>query len=210
MLRGKCSKCKTGISLQYPVVEATTGLMFVMLGFKFLPLLDMSQPLFFVATIWYTYFWCLMVVISVYDIRHTIIPNKLVWLANAMALVSLYVFSQFHINIHPATWGALLAGPVLALPFWALWFGSRGKLMGLGDSKLVLGLGWLLGFSTGIVGLFFAFWIGAIFSVGLLLIKGKQYGMKSQIPFGPFLVLGAFIAFTFSINFALLSQVTFF
>ncbi len=200
MLRGKCSKCKSPISIQYPLVEATTGIMFVFLAFKFFSVLSFSQPLFMVTIVWYTYIWCLFLVIAVYDIRHTIIPEKLVWFANALAFLALFLFVNFQFAPHPATWGALLAGPLLALPFWALWFGSKGKWMGLGDAKLTIGLGWLLGASAGLLGIFFAFWIGAAFSIALILIKGRKYTMKSQIPFGPFLVLGAFIVFAFSLN----------
>lgn len=206
MLRGRCSKCKSAISPQYPIVEALTGVVFILLGFKFAPLIDIAHPFFLFAIIWYTYIWCLMIVIAVYDVRHTIIPNKLVWLANALAFLALYLFSNFHFAFHPATFSAVLAGPVLAIPFWALWFGSGGKWMGLGDAKLVLGLGWLLGMSSGVVALFLAFWLGAIFSVALLLIKGRSYSMKSQIPFGPFLVLSAFIVFISGIDFVTLSR----
>ncbi len=204
--RGRCTKCKSPISVQYPLVEAVTGVMFVLLAFKFMSISLLSQPYFLIAVVWYTYIWCLFLVIAVYDIRHTVIPEKLVWLGNALAFLALFLFSNFHFAPHPASWGALLAGPVLALPFWALWFGSKGKWMGLGDAKLVIGLGWLLGAGAGLLGIFFAFWIGAIFSIALILIKGRKYTMHSQIPFGPFLVLGAFIVFTFSITFASFAQ----
>ena len=199
-LRGRCSKCKSRISVQYPLVEAITGVMFLMLGFKFIPLFIMSQPFFMTAIVWYTYFWCLALVIAVYDARHTVIPEKLVWFLNLIALLSIYLFSNFQFAPHPATWGALLAGPVLALPFFLFWLVSKGQWMGLGDAKLMLGLGWLLGFGAGTLAIFFAFWIGALFSIGLLIVKGRQYTMRSQIAFGPFLVLGAFLVFVFSMT----------
>ncbi len=199
-LRGKCSKCKVSISMQYPIVEAITGIMFLFLGFKFMPNLAFGGMAGVLGVVWYTYVWCLFLVIAVYDVRHTVIPDKLVWLGNALALLALFFFRGFEFVPHLASHKALLAGPVLALPFWALWFFSKGKWMGLGDAKLVLGIGWLLGLSAGILGLFFAFWIGAIFSIILLLAKGRKYTMKSQVPFGPFLVLAAFIVFTFSLN----------
>lgn len=210
MLRGRCSKCKNPISIQYPLVEATTGLLFTVLGFKFLPFLASAEPVFLVGTIWYMYLWCLLLVISVYDIRHTIIPERLVWLFNALCFIGLFLFSGFELDPHVAVWMAIIAGPLLALPFWAISFGSGGKWMGMGDAKLILGLGWLLGASAGLLGVFFAFWIGAIVSILLLLIKGRKYTMKSQIPFGPFLVLGAFIVFTFGLSFASLGNFFYF
>lgn len=71
--------------------------------------------------------------------------------------------------------------------------------MGLGDAKLALGLGWLLGLSQALSGVVLAFWSGAV--IGLVLIAfTKKYGMKSEIPFAPFLVLGATIAFLFELH----------
>ena len=198
---GKCIKCKSVISWQYPIVEALTGVMFVFLALKFLPMLLISQNLFLPVLVTYVYIWCLFLVIAVYDARHTIIPDRLVWFLNTLCFLSLFFFLDFQFVPHLVPYALLLSGPLLALPFWALWFGSRGKWMGLGDAKLVLGIGWLLGIGGGLAALVLAFWGGAIFSIGLLLLKGKRYTMKSEIPFGPFLVLAAFIVFISSIDF---------
>jgi leader peptidase (prepilin peptidase)/N-methyltransferase len=181
--------------------------MFMFLAYKFIPIINLTYPLFLFTLIWYTYLWCLWLVIAVYDIRHTVIPDKLVWFANALSLTALYLFSHFQLAPHPATWGAVIAGPLLALPFWVVWFMSRGKWMGLGDAKLVLGLGWLLGASAGLLGIMLAFWIDAAFAILLLIVKGRAYSLKSQIPFGPFLLIGAFIVFSFSLTLAQLTNV---
>ncbi|MBI2627471.1 hypothetical protein HYW72_00915 [Candidatus Nomurabacteria bacterium] len=76
--------------------------------------------------------------------------------------------------------------------------------MGLGDAKLALGIGWFLGISSALSALVVAFWSGAI--VGIILVifsrnrKIGRLGMKSEIPFAPFLVFGAFLAFIFGLN----------
>ena len=71
--------------------------------------------------------------------------------------------------------------------------------MGLGDAKLAIGLGWLLGLSRALSGVVVAFWIGAV--VGLLLvIFSKRHGIKSEIPLAPFLVLGTLLAFLFELH----------
>ena len=77
--------------------------------------------------------------------------------------------------------------------------------MGLGDGKLALGIGWLLGLSFGITAIILSFWIGAfisiiLMSIPLLNFKGKRLTMKSEIPFGPFLILGLLLVFFFNIN----------
>ena len=64
--------------------------------------------------------------------------------------------------------------------------------MGIGDIKLAFLMGLLLGFPNILVALFFSFLIGAIIGIGLILAKRKT--MKSEVPFGPFLVIGTFIA----------------
>lgn len=198
--RGRCVKCRSVISSQYPIVEALTGIIFVALAFKLFPLLLISTTVFVTFLTVSCYLWCIWLVISVYDIRHTIIPEQLVWSANIVALLSLCIFSNTNIVFHLPALNELLAGPLLALPFWALWYGSKGKWMGLGDAKLMLGLGWFLGIAIGFAGMLLAFWIGAFFAIILLALKHSRYTMKSEIPFGPFLVLGAFVAYILSLD----------
>ncbi len=195
--RGKCVKCKSSISYQYPIVEAVTGVVFVLIACKYAFLLGTSQTLFISFLTYTLYIWCLLIVISVYDFRHTVIPEKLVWLFSALAFIGLFVFDGTTINLHIPTMLQLAAGPVVAAPFAALWFFSEGKWMGLGDAKLQLGLGWMLGLSMAVSGMMIAFWIGAIVSLLLLVLTRKNYTMKTQIPFGPFLVLGAFLVWLY-------------
>ena len=67
--------------------------------------------------------------------------------------------------------------------------------MGWGDGILELSLGWLLGVSQGLSALFIAFWSGAIVGMLLILIKKKRYTMRSEVPFAPFLIFGAAVAY---------------
>jgi prepilin signal peptidase PulO-like enzyme (type II secretory pathway) len=76
--------------------------------------------------------------------------------------------------------------------FLAIVLISREKWMGMGDAKLGFLMGLLLGWPDVIVALFLAVFIGAIMGIGLI-VMGKK-GMKSEVPFGPFLVTGTFIA----------------
>jgi len=148
----------------------------------------------------------LLVVITIYDLKHKIIPDGLVYSFAALSFVSIFGIWQATFFI-PSVWH-FLAGPLLALPFALLWLVSRGTWMGFGDAKLALGMGWFLGLSGGGAAIILAFWIGA--AVGLLLIAlgrilklflfGKTFTIKSEIPFGPFLILGTLIAFLFDIG----------
>src|SRR3989338_4545824 len=203
VLRRKCAGCGSKISWQYPLVELATGLLFLS------TLYALHSTLFFdiyylLSTIYYLLIWSILIVISVYDLRHKIIPDLLVFLFAGLSLVFLLL----------STWKTrfqmwdFLAGPLFALPFAALWFFSQGRWMGLGDAKLALGIGWFLGLIKGGSAIILGFWMGAIVGLALIGISKlsiakrfrSNYGLKSEIPFGPFLILGTIIAFFFNIN----------
>jgi len=197
--RGKCYSCKSKISFQYPTVEILTGLLFLLTwisGFQIIELL---------------FYWTVMailLVIAVYDIRHKIIPNGFVYAFIILSLGNLILTSDF------GMWD-WLAGPILFFPFASLWFMSRGTWMGFGDAKLAWGIGWFLGLYAGASAVILSFWIGAVWGLYLiafskihrLLGKGKRFTMKSEIPFGPFLVLGTLLVFFFDIDVFLLMQI---
>lgn len=198
--KGKCRKCKTKISIQYPLVELATGLIFAALFLKFQDIFLYSNSLIFTITLaYYAMMFSLLMVIAVYDIRHKIIPDKLSLIFSVLAFAGMFFFLDFVFYPHLPSLMELLSGLVIALPFAALWLLSKGTWMGLGDAKIALGLGWFLGFSAMLSGAVVAFWSGAI--IGLILIVfSKKHIMKSEIPFAPFLVLGALAAFLFELH----------
>ncbi len=210
--KGKCRKCKAKISWQYPLVEFLTGLVFLLVFLKVIPyqgnslisrnFLDMGTigELFFYWTI-----FSVLIAISVYDFHHKIIPDEFVF--TFIALSFLVGFLEF-LNSGFLAW--LLAGPLIAAPFFLIWLFSGGRWMGFGDVKLALGIGWFLGIVGGIYAILWSFWIGGAVAIVLLLSKNflstlpfkgalfselKGLTIKSEIPFGPFLVLGTMIYF---------------
>lgn len=194
-LGGKCAGCKSKVSAEYPILETCSGLVFVAVAHAIIPLYGSVSALHFFATgAYYVTLFSIFLVIAFYDVRHMIIPEKFVWTAAILAFFGMYVVRDVSFI------SDVLAGPILAAPFALLWFLSRGRLMGLGDAKLMLPIGWMLGLSTGVVGLLFAFWIGAVVSVILLIASGKRFKMKTEIPFAPYLILGAYLAFACSIT----------
>lgn len=201
---GKCRRCAIKISHQYPLVEFLTGLVFVLIAYRFLPILPISFGLYLFYLVFFVFIFSLLIVISVYDLRHKIIPDKLVYLFILLSFISIFINSSVAtadaIFIFPSLTD-LLAGPVLAIPFVALWYFSSGRLMGLGDGKLILGLGWLLGLSAGLFSLVISFWLGTIIGLSLIFLFKKKMNMKTEIPFAPFLIISAFITFLLSLNF---------
>jgi leader peptidase (prepilin peptidase)/N-methyltransferase len=209
-LGGKCRCCRSKISWQYSVIEALTGILFVLFFWK------TGGPAMFENTTSILYFINLgfffaianfLVVIVGYDIKHKIIPDVFAYGFAALALSKLLFLPHYN-----ATSWDFFAGPLLAFPFAFLWYVSGGKWMGLGDAKLALGIGWFLGLWSGFVAIIIAFWIGAIFGVTLIGVGKltrasffaslfhRRITMKSEIPFAPFLILGTILVFFFKIN----------
>lgn len=101
-----------------------------------------------------------------------------------------------------------LTGPILFCSLGGLWLLSKGRAIGFGDAKLALAIGVLLGAPAGISAIVLSFWIGAVF--GLLLIGisrfsplfggHKRITIRTEIPFAPFLVLGAWFAVILELN----------
>jgi len=198
-LRGRCLKCKTKISLQYPIVELITGVVFASLFLKFQDVFYMNTFVFAGTMAFYATMFSLLLVIAVYDLKHKVIPDMLVLVFGILAFIGMFLFSGYGFNPHiPSVW-EFLSGIFIALPFALMWLISKGTWMGLGDAKLSLGLGWLLGLSRVLSGAVVAFWSGAIIGL-ILIIFSKKHGMKSEIPFAPFLVFGALIAFLFELH----------
>ncbi len=192
--KGACRKCKSKISWQYPTVEFFAGLLFVFIFIKFPPVSSSAA----VLTALYLLITSLLVVITVYDIKHKIIPDALAYVFAVVAFASLFFGGTtfFHVPFVID----MLAGPLCALPFALLWLVSGGEWMGLGDAKLMLGIGWTLGFVGAISAIVLAFWIGAVISVTWMLIVFRKFKGRYEIPFAPYLILGMYLVLLFGIN----------
>ncbi|MES2416464.1 MAG: prepilin peptidase [Patescibacteria group bacterium] len=197
---GKCRGCKSKISIQYPMVEMIVGFIFAVIFLKYQDLFWNNTFNFSVLLAYYATLFSILIVISVYDIKHKIIPDLMSLIFSIITFAGIFLFSGENLSLHIPTLSAFLAGPLLALPFAFLWFVSRGTWMGFGDAKLALGLGWMLGITVGFSAVLMSFWIGGIISVFLLLFS-KKYKIKSELPFAPFLVLGTIVVFLFNLNF---------
>lgn len=198
-LRGRCKHCKTKISLQYPIVELISGVLFALLFYKFQYVLYFSSVPFFVIYTYYSVMFSLLLIIAVYDLRHKIILDKLALLFGIIGFVGLFLFSEYRFFPHMPSLSEFGAGFALSVPFALVWFVSKGEWMGLGDAKLALGLGWMLGMSSLLSGAVLAFWSGGIIGL-ILLLFSKKYKIKSEVPFAPFLAAGGFVAFLFEIS----------
>ena len=163
--KGKCRHCRSKISLQYPIIEIFTGLIFITVPLWMLPV------------------FCIYIVILIYDFYHKIIPDPLVY-----AAIILSLFLGQHI----------IAGLIIFGFFATVWLVTKGQAIGFGDAKLGLSVGLLLGGALGFSAIVMAFWIGAV--VGLFLMLRKRLTIKAEIPFAPFIILGAWISLIFELD----------
>ncbi len=197
LLHFQCRKCKKKISWQYPLVELLTGVIFATIGWKFFEALDFST---FLPTFYYLGIVSFLVIILVYDWLYLEIPSLVLWMGGIWAIVFNVYFDLNKENAIVSVWqsgifSGVLAGAIAFLIFFSLVYFSKEKWMGMGDALLVIFLGLFLGWPQILLALFLAFNIGAIFSVLLLISKKKT--LKSQIPFGPFLVMGSVLTILF-------------
>ena len=176
-LRGRCRSCRAPISARYPLVEAVTGLLCALVVFD--KGLDEDAILGLVLVL-------LLVPITLIDLDHRIIPNKLTLLGTVLAPVILAFTAPDAIPEHliaAAGAGGFFLLTVLAYP--------RG--MGMGDVKLAFVLGLFLGRAV-VPALFIAFLVGTLVGAVIMARKGSAEGRKTAVPFGPFLALGGVVA----------------
>lgn len=205
VLGGKCRYCGKKISWRYPLVELATGVLFVLVSYFALPTVAPQYLIFNTSyLILYTLYFIivsLLVVIFVYDLKHYIIPDKIVYPAIIIAfLYRLFEFLNldFIWNLEFEIWNFKPLAYILLSAFGASAFFliiilvSRGRWMGMGDAKLAFLMGLLLGFPNIVAALFISFFLGAIIGTGMI-VAGKKK-IKSEIPFGPFLVAGTFLS----------------
>jgi len=202
-LRGRCKGCQAAIPSRYFFVELMTGLLFVAVVAT---AEDLASLLFMLV------FTALLIVVAVYDYRHLIIPDDMVFLLTAVAVLQAgYLLLMSHDTLAFAlSFGAAFLGSIF---FYSLWYMSAGKWIGFGDVKLAFPLGLMVGATAVFSMIVLSFWVGAVVGLGILAL---QYGlrkwgrsgrflkrkltMKSALPFAPFLIVGFLIVYLAEVN----------
>ncbi len=194
-LGAKCRYCKGKISVRYPIIEILMGVLFAVTYIFFSPIILVEWILFLKALI----FIFLLTAIFVIDLEHFLILDNII-LFGCVILTIINILLDFYapygfFGLRTHAVGGLLAGCLAAIPFFAIWFFSKGLWMGFGDVKLALFLGVALGWPLIWAGLFIGVILGGITSIFLLAFANK--GLKTKLPFGTFLSVGAFLALFF-------------
>lgn len=179
LLRGRCRDCGMRISVRYPLVEAVTAALFVLLGLKFGREAALWPALALAVT---------LIAAAATDLEQRIIPNRLMAAAAVLALVlwTLADPSRLPENlIAGAAAGGFLLTAALVYPAG----------MGMGDVKLAAVMGLFLGRSVG-PALFIGFAAGALAGLALVAARGAA-ARKQGVPFAPFLALGGIAGLLF-------------
>lgn len=203
LLRGRCRSCGAPISLRYPLVEGATALAFAgVAAWMLSPLapvaaiVDAAGPAGAIAAslMAVAYLWLAgaSIALAAIDVEHHRLPNAIVLPSYAVAALGLGVPALLAGDTVRLATAAAGAGTLFVLYFvlWLVWPGG----MGMGDVKLAGVLGLYLGFSGWAalaVGAFAAFILGGLVSIALIAMK--RANRRSGIPFGPWMLGGAWI-----------------
>ena len=188
-LKGKCRYCHLHLSFYYPIIELTTGLMFILAfnisGFKIYDLGFMN----YLNLTYYIFLFSALIVVFFADLKYGIIPDKIIFPAILVSFLYLILNTQY--VMLPYLLSAI--GACLFFLLLSLIKIRKHRAMGFGDVKFAFLMGLILGFPNIIVSLYVAFLTGAI--VGCILIVWRKKRLSgASIPFGPFLVIGTLAA----------------
>jgi len=180
LLKGRCRNCKNKISIQYPIVELLTGLIYLViyqtygLGVQTLIYIILSSAL---------------VIIAFIDLNEQIVPDVI----SLPGIVIGFIVSFFvpYISFINSGLGILVGGGIILIIGMAGSLIFKKEAMGGGDVKLAAMIGAFLGWRYVIISLFLGFFLGAL--AGIILIMSKIKSKEDTVPFGPFIVLGSFI-----------------
>ncbi len=180
LLKGRCRNCKSKISLQYPIVELLTGLIYLIIYLIF----GLS-----IQTLIYIILSSALIIIAFIDLNEQIVPDVI----SLPGIVVGFIISFFvpYILFINSALGVLVGGGIILIIGLAGSVIFKKEAIGGGDVKLAAMIGAFLGWRYIIISLFLGFFLGAV--AGIILIMSKIKSREDVIPFGPFIVLGSFI-----------------
>ncbi len=181
-LRGKCSSCKVGISLQYPLIEIFTAVLSIFIAWKFG---FTWQTLAALVLVW------TLITLSMIDAKTLLLPDNLtlplMWLGIAVNSQHLFV------DLQSSVFGAMIGYLSLWTMFQLFRLATGKEGMGYGDFKILAALGAWGGWQILPFTIFVASLFGALFGIIWMSIKSDK--SSNMIPFGPWLASAGLIAF---------------
>lgn len=185
-LRGKCAFCGSKISIQYPIVEILTGLIFLFTALK----LGITFQAFGIAIV-----FSLLLSLSVIDFRYKMVPDSINLAALTFAIFSVSAVSEFFTHLNNAL---LFAGGFTLLRFY-LSYAIKKEAMGEADIMIAATMGAVLGFKLALVAVF----IAALLALPALILTRSEDEESEQLPFIPFLALATWLVLMFDTHVSL-------
>ena len=190
LLRGKCRVCNKKISSQYFLVELLSVLSFLLIYYLFG--ISITSLLFAILSIFF-------IIIFFIDLKHFIIPNTLTFPLMVIGFIKSFD-PNLNTTIFPNYLNSLLGGIIGYLIIWTIIYLYKKfrniEGMGLGDAKLLSAIGFWFGW----ISLPFIIFISSL--VALLVVApslvNKSKKMSSEIPFGPYIIIGCILFISFS------------
>jgi leader peptidase (prepilin peptidase) / N-methyltransferase len=212
-LRGRCRTCRAHIPSRYFWVELVTALSFLLVVTTVPDMWLWPLLAFLMAT---------LVVISVYDLYHFVIPDVFVLTLCVIAVI--YGGYELYLTSSGIDILERVGAAAIGFGFFAgLWTYSKGRWIGFGDAKLAVPLAFMVGLGGVFSMLVLSFWIGTIISLGIIVfqtvkkrgqlplqVRGRGLTIKSEVPFAPFLILGFVCVFFWQIDVLALFTYAFF
>jgi len=224
--KGKCRSCKNPISFQYPIVELLSGLAFIFVPIYFINHKLLFVPQIFYNNDWsvialsliWLFIFTLFLLLSAIDFRLMIIPDGINILLGIAGVVNIILqgyilklkypssFIGYYAQLlSPASnfWNNFWLNHLISVSIGAIFFGaiiilSKERAMGWGDFKLIVALGLIFTWQDIIILIMLSFIIGSF--VSIILMIGKEKGMKDFVPFGPFIAIGSVVVFFFGLQ----------
>jgi len=180
LLKGRCRNCKRKISIQYPIVELLTGLIYLIIYLIY----GLS-----IQSLIYIILSSALIIIAFIDLNQQIVPDVI----SLPGIVIGFIISFFvpYISFINSALGVVVGGGIILVIGIAGSVIFKKEAMGGGDVKLAAMIGAFLGWRYIIISLFLGFFLGAL--AGIILILSKIKSREDVVPFGPFIVLGSFI-----------------
>ena len=180
LLKGRCRNCGSKISIQYPVVEFLTGLIYLIIYLIY----GLS-----IQSLVYIILSSALIIIAFIDLQEQIIPDIISLPGIVVGLILSFIVP--YISFINSVLGALVGGGIILIIAWVGSIIFKKEAMGGGDVKLAAMIGAFLGWRYTIISLFLGFFLGAL--IGIILIMTKIKKREDAIPFGPFIALGSII-----------------
>ncbi len=193
LLRGRARCCGNRISIQYVLVELMTAILFVVIYWHFPFVMRPDGGLVFdspevMRCLHALAFTSLLLICSVIDLEHQIIPDVL---SIPMILLSpLVVYLHPELDWKSSLIGVIVGGGSLYTVAWLYYVIRRNYGLGMGDVKLLAAIGGWLGYQSILTTIFWGSILGSIAGIGVIIIT-RKFDMKTKLPFGPFLSFAA-------------------